>query len=173
MNLSRTLSRVLFRMLSSLGRPFGGLRPRRLHHILARRAFAAFREQDFGWYRDRWGSELRLNPYYLIDRDIIALGVYDAGLHAVIEQRVRPGDVCLDLGDLVCQSQYPVWTLDVLLSAVQFVAYLHQFLFRELYRLFLMRGWKMPCPVCGRSRARTSGSSAAVCCSGACSMRAW
>lgn len=47
---------------------------------------------------DRWGNELKLNPYYLIDRCIIAFGTYDPSLHAIIQQRVRPGAICFDVG---------------------------------------------------------------------------
>lgn len=86
---------VLFELLCILGRPFGGVRPRRIYGWLARRAFAA---PAFRWYRDRWGSELYLSPFYDIDRHIIAFGTYEPALHELLEHIVGPGMVCLDVG---------------------------------------------------------------------------
>lgn len=86
---------ALFEVLCVLGRPFGGVRPRRIYGWLARRAFAA---PSFRWYRNRWGSELYLSPFYHIDRSIIAFGTYEPALHAFLERNVRPGMICLDVG---------------------------------------------------------------------------
>jgi FkbM family methyltransferase len=67
---------------------------------LWRRAFTKtnFCESDYGWWRDRWGSELLLNPHYHLDFWIIAFGCYDLTLHRYVERNVRPGMTCLDVG---------------------------------------------------------------------------
>ena len=90
----------LFWTLARIGRPFGGIRPRRIIHRLARRAFPPHevRPENMRWLRDRWGSELLLHPYYLVDRAIIAFGDYDGTLHRFLEEHVRPGMICLDIG---------------------------------------------------------------------------
>ena len=91
-----SLSRLAFNLLVPIGKPFGGVRPRRMYHALARRAFTAAEPRR--WYRDRWGHEFHLSPYYWIDRQIIIFGEYDAHLVRLLEHLVRPGSVCLDVG---------------------------------------------------------------------------
>src|SRR5687768_6709083 len=82
------------------GRSFGGFRPHRITYWLWRRAFtsADFSESGFGWWRDRWGSELWLHPRYHLDFTIIAFGYYDKALHRYIDRSIRPGMTCLDIG---------------------------------------------------------------------------
>jgi FkbM family methyltransferase len=89
------LFRALFYLAWIVGKPFGGIRPRRIYTFLGRRAFL---EPQFEWRRDCWGLELRLAPFYHIDRDIIVFGCYDPDLHAAIERLVQPGMICMDIG---------------------------------------------------------------------------
>jgi FkbM family methyltransferase len=91
----RRIYATLFEMLCTVGRPLGGIRPRRMYHWLARRAFE---KPAYRWYRNRWGCELYLSPYYHIDRCIIAFGTYERALHDFLEHNVRPGMVCIDIG---------------------------------------------------------------------------
>ena len=93
--LIQSLLRSVFRLMCVVGRPIGGIRPRRLYCWVARYAFPA---PVHHWHRNQWGSELWLSPYYYLDRNIIALGSYDRTLHDFIERRVRPGSVCMDVG---------------------------------------------------------------------------
>ncbi len=75
------------------------MRPRRVLHWLARWAFPVPpQESEFRWFCDRWGDQLLLHPYFFLDRQIIAFGAYDYPLHALLEQRVSEGMVCLDIG---------------------------------------------------------------------------
>lgn len=91
----RMFFRFLFHFLCLIGRPFGGIRPRRIYDIVGRRAYPA---PEFTWRRNRWGSELFLSPSYHIDRNIIAFGCYDPDLHRTLERLVQPGMTCLDVG---------------------------------------------------------------------------
>jgi FkbM family methyltransferase len=95
MPLTQALLQSLFRLMCVVGRPIGGIHPRRLYCWVARHAFP---RPEFRWYRNRWGSELWLSPYYYLDRNIIALGSYDSALHNFIERHVKPGSVCMDVG---------------------------------------------------------------------------
>ena len=92
--------RALFWAAVYVGRPFGGLRPHRITYGLWHRAFtsADFSESDYGWWRDRWGSELWLHPRYHLDFTIIAFGYFDKALHRYIDRTVRSGMTCLDIG---------------------------------------------------------------------------
>jgi FkbM family methyltransferase len=92
--------RGLFWFLVIVGRPSSGIRPRRWTYWLGRRGFSGIDPGRLGfkWYRDRRGCWLCLHPYFLIDREIIAFGDYDRPLHDVIDQLVRPGMVCFDVG---------------------------------------------------------------------------
>jgi FkbM family methyltransferase len=95
----KKIARLLFWGLAPAGRRFGGVRPRRVIHWLARWAFPVPpQESEFRWFCDRWGDHLLLHPYFFLDRQIIAFGAYDYPLHALIEQRVSEGMVCLDIG---------------------------------------------------------------------------
>ena len=78
-----------------LGRPIHGLRPRRIYDWLARHAYPS---PQFEWYRDEWDCEMRLSPYYYLDRQIIALGSYERDLHCYLVQTLKPGMVALDIG---------------------------------------------------------------------------
>jgi FkbM family methyltransferase len=78
-----------------VGRPFGGIRPRRMYDWLGRLAHPV---PEFQWRRNRWGDELNLSPHYHIDRNILIFGTYDADLHEAIETLVQPGMVCFDVG---------------------------------------------------------------------------
>jgi FkbM family methyltransferase len=88
-------ARAAFYALVRVGRPFGGVRPRRIYHRLARWGFT---RPDFGWWRDRWGDELWLSPHYVVDRYIIAFGCLDENLERYLHRRLAPGEVCLDVG---------------------------------------------------------------------------
>jgi FkbM family methyltransferase len=89
------LSRLLYHTAVALGRPIGGLRPRRIYDVLARRAFPT---PEFQWFRNKWGHDLHLSPYYHIDRNILILGTYDADLHNALERLLQPGMTALDVG---------------------------------------------------------------------------
>lgn len=92
--------RALFWSLVYLGRPFGGIHPHRITYWLHRKAFRKkdLSESDQQWWRDRWGSELLLNPHYHLDSNIIAFGYYDKALHLCIDSIVRRGMICFDVG---------------------------------------------------------------------------
>jgi len=94
-HMRRRLQRFFFDLACKVGRPIGGLRPRRIYDRLAR---GAFTPADLAWHRDKWGNELLLSPHYWIDRHIVAFGVYDDELSRFLAGHVRPGDVCLDVG---------------------------------------------------------------------------
>jgi FkbM family methyltransferase len=93
--ITQKICAAAFTFLSFLGRPFGGVRPRRIYNWLAKRAYPA---PQFKWVRNRWGHELFLSPYYFLDRHIIFAGTYSLDLHQLLERIVTPGMVCLDLG---------------------------------------------------------------------------
>lgn len=95
----KPLYRSLFWMMAATGRRFGGIRPRRIVQWVGEKGFGNGPElRDFGWWKDQWGSELRLNPFYFLDRSIIAFGRYDEALSAYIETHVKQGMVCFDVG---------------------------------------------------------------------------
>lgn len=87
--------RAMFRCLCVVGRPMDGIRPRRVYHVVGRRAY---RRPAYRWVRNRWGDELLISPHYHIDRDILAFGCYDPDLHRLLERTIEPGMVCLDVG---------------------------------------------------------------------------
>jgi FkbM family methyltransferase len=92
-------SQLLFWLCAHVGRPFGGVRPRRIVHRLAKRAFTQPPKPDeFRWYTDCYGLKFRLHPYYLLDYQVIAFGTYDPWLGEMIERQVHPGMWCLDVG---------------------------------------------------------------------------
>jgi FkbM family methyltransferase len=91
----RQLYRAAYKTFCALGLPFGGLRPRRLYDKLGRLAYDT---PEFNWFRNRWGDELFLSHYYHIDRNILNFGCYDENLHLAIENLVKPGMVCFDVG---------------------------------------------------------------------------
>ncbi len=94
-SLTECIFRPLYHGVVAVGKPFGGVRPRRVYDVLGRLAFAA---PQFRWHRNRWGHELELSPYYHIDRNILIFGTYDEALHLALERLVEPGDVCFDVG---------------------------------------------------------------------------
>lgn len=83
-----------------VGKPFGGIRPRRLTRWLARKSYGEFAPQsnEFRWYRDRFGLEFLLHPHYAIDYEIITYGCFDEATTRFIDSHVRAGMVCLDVG---------------------------------------------------------------------------
>jgi len=92
--------RRLFRILTTVGRPVGGLKPRSVTNWVGRKAYqgtlpGAVPHQ---WVRDRRGDRFYLNPFFLIDRQVIAYGDYDAPLHRFIDRHIQPGMVCFDVG---------------------------------------------------------------------------
>jgi FkbM family methyltransferase len=94
------LYRAIFRALCRVGYPIGGIRPRRIYHWLARRAYPGPPRgpEEFRWHSDRWGLRFLLHPYYLIDRDIIAFGNCEGQLLRFLHARIEPGMVCMDVG---------------------------------------------------------------------------
>ncbi len=78
-----------------IGKPFHGIKPRRLYDVLSR---LVFRIPEFKLYRNLWGTELLLTPYYHIDRNIIFWGTYDWVMHSFIEDHLESGMVCFDVG---------------------------------------------------------------------------
>lgn len=92
--------KLLFWASVWVGRPVGGLRPRRIVHWLARKAYGGAKPERraFRVWRDRYGNRLWLHPHYFIDYQVIAFGAYDAPLHRLLKQVVKPGMVCLDVG---------------------------------------------------------------------------
>ncbi|MGH3614024.1 MAG: FkbM family methyltransferase [Pseudonocardia sp.] len=93
------LYRLSFWLLVRVGRQFGGIRPRRITRWLGRKAFAAGPSvAPTTWWTDRWGSQLLLNPFYFLDANIIAFGCHDPSMHRFIENHVKPGMTCFDVG---------------------------------------------------------------------------
>lgn len=95
MHLGKATARATFRAACILGRPIGGIRPRRVYHILAR---AGFKQPDPKWVKTGLGFRMKLCPFYFIDREILAFGAYDRALHGALERLVKPGMTCLDVG---------------------------------------------------------------------------
>lgn len=95
MNIIQKVYRFLFVLLCLIGRPFGGIRPRRIYHIIAR---LGYKTPEFNWYRNQWGDSFFLSPYYHIDRYIISFGTYDKNLHLLLERILKPGMICIDVG---------------------------------------------------------------------------
>lgn len=91
----KAVYKFAFKALCALGRPFGGVRPRRLYDILGRRAYD---QPEFTWQRNIFGAELLLSPHYHIDRNILIFGCYDNDLHQAFERLIKPGMVCMDVG---------------------------------------------------------------------------
>jgi FkbM family methyltransferase len=89
--LATRVARMVWRLYRRVGRPFRLCRP------LARLAFPS-PASGWGWFRNSFGYEMRLTPFYHIDRHIIALGCYEPETHRVIAERVRPGMVVFDVG---------------------------------------------------------------------------
>lgn len=94
------MARILFWVLVYLGRPFGGIRPRRMTHWLAKVAFQNERPgpSDYCWYRDKYGSEFALHPHFFVDRHVIAFGAYDEVVNDYIDKHIEEGMVCFDIG---------------------------------------------------------------------------
>ena len=92
--------KFLFWIVAWGGRPFGGIRPRRIVHWLARKAYGEAKPdpKDFRSFRDSDGNQLLLHPHYFIDYQVIAFGVYDARLRRFLKRVVKPGMTCLDVG---------------------------------------------------------------------------
>jgi FkbM family methyltransferase len=89
------LARTAFHAAVFLGRPFGGIRPRRIYHQLAH---AGFPEPAPRWQTTGLGLRMKLSPFYHLDREIIAFGQYDGPLHRFFNRFVRLGMVCVDAG---------------------------------------------------------------------------
>jgi FkbM family methyltransferase len=95
MSLGSFLARRAFEAAVLLGRPFGGIRPRRIYHWLAR---AGYQKPIPSWHTTGLGVRMNLSPFYQLDRSIIAFGEYDQPLHEFFRRFVRPGMVCIDAG---------------------------------------------------------------------------
>ena len=89
------LYRAFYHGLIAIGRPIGGIRPRRLYDALGRRAYPA---PEPHWHRNRWGHELLLSHHFHLDRNILIHGDYDHELHLLFARRVKPGMTVLDVG---------------------------------------------------------------------------
>lgn len=96
----RIIYATLFWLFAWLGRPFGGIKPRRITHWLARKAYGNVKihPSDFRWYRDRYGIEFLLHPHFHIDYGIIAFGTHEPQIANYIDKNIRPGMICLDVG---------------------------------------------------------------------------
>lgn len=94
------IAEKLFKILAIIGRPFGGFRPHRLVHKLSKIAYEGKppKPEEFQWYKDHYGLLLKLHPYFLIDREIIAFGSYEPRLQKFISKNITPGMVCIDVG---------------------------------------------------------------------------
>jgi FkbM family methyltransferase len=93
--MAANLAKILFWILYYIGRPLGGIRPYSIYNYLSR---VAFKYPKYDWYRDRWGNEMYLSPFYFQDRFIIAIGTYDLAINNLIEKTVKAGMVCMDIG---------------------------------------------------------------------------
>jgi FkbM family methyltransferase len=94
--MSTNLSQLFFWTLSYISRYFGlEGRPSRIYNFLAK---AGFKKPELKWHRDKWGNEMLLSPYYSIDRKIISAGHYDNALNNLIENIIKPGSICMDIG---------------------------------------------------------------------------
>jgi len=91
-----SLSRALFYTLCALGKPFGGIRPRRIYNMLAKRGFE--KKPCFKKHTDRWGNEFVLSPHLFLDRQIMISGQYDLSLHLFLRNILKPGMICMDIG---------------------------------------------------------------------------
>jgi FkbM family methyltransferase len=98
--MTNAVYRAMFWSMAYAGRRFGGIRPRRITYWLQRKAFTreTFSPTEARWWTDRWGSELLMNPHYLLDACVIAFGAFDPGLHEYVERHVTPGMTCFDVG---------------------------------------------------------------------------
>lgn len=89
------LARMAFHAMSFIGKPVGGIRPRRMYDKLGR---SGWRKPEYRWHRNAWGHELWISPHRHIDRCVLAFGCYDPDLHYALERVLRPNMVCLDVG---------------------------------------------------------------------------
>ena len=96
----RYVYRALFWALATIGRPIGGIPPRRITLWLARRAYEHRSPQphEYRWVRDNGRLEFLLHPHYINDVEVIAFGAYDRGLQRFIRSRLTSGMVCVDVG---------------------------------------------------------------------------
>lgn len=92
--------KLLFWVAAYSGRRVGGIRPRRIVHWLARKAYGDVKPGPRGFrpFRDRDGNRLLLHPHYFIDYQVIAFGVYDTKLNRFLKRAVMPSMTCLDVG---------------------------------------------------------------------------
>src|SRR5678815_6117672 len=89
------VTKAVYHALVALTAPFGGIRPRRIYDLLARRAFD---HAEFQPYTNRWGDRLLLSHFYHIDRNILNFGTYDPDLHLAFERLIKPGMIVFDVG---------------------------------------------------------------------------
>lgn len=95
-----SLEQFIFRALARINRKKSFIRPRRILHWLGRRAYDGQDPKSFSykWYTSRRGFKFYLNPYYFLDRSIIAFGEYEPELNAFLERHIHEGMTCFDLG---------------------------------------------------------------------------
>jgi FkbM family methyltransferase len=87
--------KTIYHALARTTGPLGGIRPRRIYDILARRAF---HHPEYEVFTNRWGDELLLSHFYHIDRNILIFGTYDLDLHLGLQRLLKPGMVAFDVG---------------------------------------------------------------------------
>jgi len=99
-SVSIVLYKTFFHAFRIAGKPLGRLRSRTpLQTALDKVARKAYPDSaGASWVRNRWGDELRLSYFYHLDREILLGGTYDYVMHRVIERRLKPGMVCVDIG---------------------------------------------------------------------------
>mgnify|MGYP002152438992 CR=1 FL=1 len=93
------VARGAFCFWTAIGRPWGGIRPRRLAFAAAQRAFTERPEgKDFRLFVDRWGNRFLLNPYFHIDTEMLITGTYEWPLQRFLTRSIASGDVVVDVG---------------------------------------------------------------------------
>ena len=98
--MSTRIYRLLFWILAVIGRPVGGIPPRRIAHWLAVKGYGGDRpeQKDSRWIRSRDDLEFLLHPHYVTDVDVIAFGSYEPGVQKYVDAALKPGMICLDVG---------------------------------------------------------------------------
>lgn len=108
MRVNRRLCKSLFRIATDFGRPIGGIRPRRIANWLAAEGFGELEESEWRWCNDYLGHKMYLNPFYTIDAQVIAFGMYDSRLQAAIRRFTPRGGTCVDVGANIGTTALPM-----------------------------------------------------------------
>ena len=139
MSAQSTLAKAIYWTAVKAGCPFGGIRPRRITNWLASRAYGdhAPGPEEFRWYRDRYGVEFLLHPYYYLDQNIIANGCYESKTNNFISRRVKKDMICIDVGSnmgTMCLHMAKRVTETGEVHAFEPVPHLHDRLMKNLHR---------------------------------------